>query len=74
MLFMEFSKHASKQMAARKISGATVKKVLNDGKMINRNAGTATVQLGNTPVIINTKTGKIITVTKAGGGEYAGGR
>jgi hypothetical protein len=73
-LFMEFTKHASKQMAARKISEATVKKMLNDGKVINRNAGTATVQLGNTRVIVNTKTGKIITVTKAGGGGYAGGR
>lgn len=51
-----------------------MKKVLNDGKVINRNAGTATVQLGNTRVIVNTKTGKIITVTKAGGGGYAGGR
>ena len=72
-LFMQFTKHASKQATARGISQATVKKVLNEGKVIQRQNGTATTQLGNTRVVVNVKNGNIITVYKAGGGGFSGG-
>ncbi|QYM64521.1 DUF4258 domain-containing protein [Microbacterium sp. Se5.02b] len=69
------SAHAAKQIAARGISQNLVRIALQEGKRTRGNEkGTSVFTANNIRVIVNDKTGNIITVTRAGGGGASGGR
>lgn len=72
-LFITIGHHASQAMAARNVSHALLKTILNEGKKTTRN-GVAYVRYGNYEARVNVNTGKVITVVKltGGGGEAAG--
>ena len=73
-LFITISGHASKRMAERNISTATIQRILNEGQVISRHQGVTSVRSGNITVRVNSNTGNVITVIKASGGGGVGGR
>jgi hypothetical protein len=60
-------------MSQYRISEATLKRVLNDGKVIYAANGVKKIRLGNVTAVVNSKTGNVITVYYAGGGGGGGG-
>ncbi len=66
-LVISISSHAAQQMAARNVSHALLKTILNEGKKTTRN-GVAYVRYGNYEARVNATTGVVITVVKLGGG------
>ena len=70
---VSLTRHAVQRMGQRGISSARLQQALNDGKVIRSGGGTKTVMHGDVRVVVNSKTGKIITVTRAGGGGGGGG-
>jgi hypothetical protein len=71
-VFITISRHAGQRMAQYRISDAVVKNVLNEGRVIYRANGITKVRLGRVTVVVNSKTGNVITVTRAGGGAGGG--
>ncbi|GAB2836857.1 hypothetical protein GCM10027024_09250 [Microbacterium insulae] len=71
-LFITIVHHASQAMAARNVSRALLKTILNEGKKTTRN-GVAYVRYGNYEARVNVNTGKVITVVKLTGGGGGGG-
>ncbi|MFD0791957.1 DUF4258 domain-containing protein [Microbacterium insulae] len=71
--FITFSKHALQRMSQYRVSEATMKRVLNDGKVIYSANGVKKIRLGNVTAVVNSKTGNVITVYYAGGGGCGGG-
>lgn len=72
-VFITISRHAGQRMAQYRISDALIKNVLNEGKVIYRANGITKVRSGGVTVVVNSKTGNVITVTRAGGGGGGGG-
>lgn len=72
-LFIPFSKHALQRMSQYRVSEATMKRVLNDGKVIYSANGVKKIRLGNVTAVVNSNTGNVITVYYAGGGGGGGG-
>ena len=64
------SRHASSRMVARGVSDATLKRVLNDGKVVARGGGVTRIRWGAYEARVNSKTGNVITVIRfsSGGG------
>jgi hypothetical protein len=60
-------------MGQNRISQATMKRVLNDGKVIYNANGVKKIRLSNVTVVVNSKTGNVITVYLAGGSGGGGG-
>lgn len=74
-LMARISAHAASQIAARNIAQNLVRIALQEGKRTRGNEkGTSVFSANNIRVIVNDKTGNIISVTRAGGGGTAGGR
>jgi hypothetical protein len=71
--FITISRHAGQRMAQYRISDALIKNVLSEGKVIYRANGITKVRSGGVTVVVNSKTGNVITVTRAGGGGGGGG-
>lgn len=69
------SAHAAQQIAARNISQNLIRIALQEGKRTKGNEkGTSVFSTNGIRVVVNDKTGNIITVTRAGGGGSSGGR
>ncbi|WP_165908981.1 MULTISPECIES: DUF4258 domain-containing protein [unclassified Rathayibacter] len=69
-----FSKHALQQIAERNIRENLVRIALQEGtRTAGKDKGTSVFSANNIRVVVNDKTGKIITVTKPGGGGGGGG-
>lgn len=69
------SAHAAQQIAARNISQNLIRIALQEGKRTKGNEkGTSVFSANGIRVVVNDKTGNIITVIRAGGGGSSGGR
>ncbi|MFJ4175767.1 DUF4258 domain-containing protein [Microbacterium sp. NPDC089696] len=74
-LVAQWSKHALKQIAERNITENLVKIALQEGRRTKGNEkGTSVFEANGIRVVVNDKTGTIITVTRSGGGGSSGGR
>jgi hypothetical protein len=64
------SRHASSRMVARGVSETTLKRVLNDGKVVGRSGGVTRIRWGAYEARVNSTTGNVITVVRfsSGGG------
>lgn len=71
-VFITISRHAGQRMAQYRISDAVIKNVLNEGRVIYRANGITKVRSGGVTVVVNSKTGNVITVTRASGGGGGG--
>lgn len=67
-IFITISRHAAQQMAARNVSNALLKQILNEGRVIAQKNGVTTIRMGQVTVHVSTSTGNVITVIRAGGG------
>lgn len=71
----QWSKHALKQIAERNITENLVKIALQEGRRTKgKEKGTSVFEANGIRVVVNDRTGTIITVTRAGGGGSSGGR
>ena len=66
------SRHASSRMVARGVSEGTLKRVLNDGRVVGRSGGVTRLRWGAYEARVNSTTGNVITVVRIGSG--GGGR
>lgn len=74
-LVAQWSKHALKQIAERNITENLVKIALQEGRRTKgKEKGTSVFEASGIRVVVNDKTGTIITVTRSGGGGSSGGR
>jgi hypothetical protein len=73
-MVISISGHASRRMVERGLSQATLKHIVNEGKVHARHGGVTYIRAVGWEVRVNSKTGNVITVVKVGGGGYSGGR
>lgn len=71
-VFITISRHAGQRLAQYRISDAVIKNVLNEGRVTYRANGITKVRSGGVTVVVNSKTGNVITVTRTSGGRGGG--
>lgn len=70
---LTFSRHAVVKATAARLTPATIKNIVNNGRVVNASNGVTRIRRGNIDVLINTSTGNIITIIKRTGGGSGGG-
>jgi hypothetical protein len=71
-MVITISKHATSRMVSRGVSEATLRRVLNHGRVVSRSNGVTRIRWGAYEARVSSRTGNVITVVRVGGG--GGGR